>query len=158
MAALLEVENLAVSFYPAAGEVQAVRGVSFSLRQGEVLAVVGESGCGKSVLCKSIMGLLPDVARIKSGSICVRGEELVGKSDCELQKLRGRLFSMVFQDPMTSLNPTMTIGGQIAEAVRVHAPTTRMEAAVERRPREIPPMMTVALPVSDAAASSCVGL
>ena len=62
MAALLEVENLAVSFYPAAGEVQAVRGVSFSLRQGEVLAVVGESGCGKSVLCKSIMGLLPDVA------------------------------------------------------------------------------------------------
>ena len=63
MAALLEVENLAVSFYPAAGEVQAVRGVSFSLRQGEVLAVVGESGCGKSVLCKSIMGLLPDVAR-----------------------------------------------------------------------------------------------
>ena len=103
MAALLEVENLAVSFYPAAGEVQAVRGVSFSLRQGEVLAVVGESGCGKSVLCKSIMGLLPDVARIKSGSICVRGEELVGKSECELQKLRGRLFSMVFQDPMTSL-------------------------------------------------------
>ena len=132
MAALLEVENLAVSFYPAAGEVQAVRGVSFSLRQGEVLAVVGESGCGKSVLCKSIMGLLPDVARIKSGSICVRGEELVGKSECELQKLRGRLFSMVFQDPMTSLNPTMTIGGQIAEAVRVHAPGLSRAAVRER--------------------------
>lgn len=132
MAALLEVENLAVSFYPAAGEVQAVRGVSFSLRQGEVLAVVGESGCGKSVLCKSIMGLLPDVARIKSGSICVRGEELVGKSECELQKLRGRLFSMVFQDPMTSLNPTMTIGGQIAEAVRVHASGLSCAAVRER--------------------------
>lgn len=136
MSALLEVDHLAVSFYPAAGEVQAVRGVSFSLQRGEVLAIVGESGCGKSVLCKSIMGLLPDVARIKSGSIRVRGEELVGKSERELQKLRGRLFSMVFQDPMTSLNPTMPIGRQIAEAVRVHAPELP-RAAVRARMLEL---------------------
>lgn len=122
MSELLEVKNLSVSFLTPAGEVQAVRDVGFSLRAGEVLAVVGESGCGKSVLCKAIMKLLPSTARLRSGSITVNGADITGYSEREMRKLRGRLFSMVFQDPMTSLNPTLTIGAQIAEAVRVHQP------------------------------------
>jgi len=122
MSALLEVKNLSVSFFTLDGEVQAVRDVSFSLQAGEVLAVVGESGCGKSVLCKSIMKLLPPAAKIKSGSITVNGADITGYGERDMRKLRGRLFSMVFQDPMTSLDPTMTIGAQIAEAVRIHQP------------------------------------
>lgn len=120
MAELLEVKNLSVSFNTAAGEVEAVRDVSFSLKPGEVLALVGESGCGKSVLCKSIMKLLPKTAQIKGGSISVDGADITDYTDRDMQKLRGRLFSMVFQDPMTSLNPTIAIGKQIAEAVLVH--------------------------------------
>ncbi len=120
MAELLEVKNLSVSLFTANGEVQAVRDVSFSLKSGEILALVGESGCGKSVLCKSIMKLLPKTAQIKGGSISVDGADISAYTDRDMQKLRGRLFSMVFQDPMTSLNPTITIGRQIAEAVLVH--------------------------------------
>lgn len=120
MSELLEVKNLSVSFESAEGEVQAVRDVSFTLKEGEVLALVGESGCGKSALCKSIMKLLPRTAHIKSGSIAVNGTDITRYKEREMQKLRGRLFSMVFQDPMTSLDPTMSIGAQIAEAVRVH--------------------------------------
>ncbi len=120
MAEVLKVENLSVSFYTPGGEVQAVRNVSFSLERGEVLAIVGESGCGKSVLCRSIMGLLPRTARVKSGSITAGDLEITGCRERELCRLRGKLFSMVFQDPMTALDPTMTIGEQIAEAVRVH--------------------------------------
>lgn len=123
MSELLEVKNLSVSFFSPRGEVQAVRDVSFSLKAGEVLALVGESGCGKSVLCKSIMKLLPASARIKSGSIAVNGADITGYRDRDMHKLRGKLFSMVFQDPMTSLNPTMTIGAQIAEAVKLHQPS-----------------------------------
>lgn len=117
---LLEVKNLSVSFDSPAGEIQAVRDVSFSLKKGEVLAVVGESGCGKSVLCKSIMKLLPSSARIKAGKILVRGCDITNYREQDMQKIRGKLFSMVFQDPMTSLNPSMKIGPQIAEAVLVH--------------------------------------
>lgn len=120
MSELLEVKNLSVSFDTPDGEVQAVRDVSFHLASGEVLAIVGESGCGKSVLCKSIMKLLPRTARIKSGTIAVNGADITHYKEREMQKLRGKLFSMVFQDPMTSLDPTMTIGAQIAEAIRVH--------------------------------------
>lgn len=122
MGELLEVKNLSVSLFTPDGEVQAVRDVSFSLGAGEVLAIVGESGCGKSVLCRSIMKLLPASARIKSGSIVAGGEDITACGEREMRRRRGRLFSMVFQDPMTSLNPTMTIGAQIAEAVRVHRP------------------------------------
>lgn len=122
MSELLEVNNLSVSFFTPTGEVQAVRGVSFSLRAGEVLAVVGESGCGKSVLCKSIMRLLPRTARIRSGSILVNGTDITACRERDMHRLRGKLFSMVFQDPMTALNPTMTIGAQIGEAVRAHQP------------------------------------
>ncbi len=132
MAELLEIKNLEVSFDTPQGELQAVRNVSFKLRAGEVLALVGESGCGKSVLCKAIMKLLPRAARIRSGHICVDGTDIAGWKEKEMQKLRGRLFSMVFQDPMTTLNPTMTIGAQIAEAVLVHQPRMKKEAVRSR--------------------------
>ena len=122
MGELLEVKNLSVSFFTPEGELQAVRDVSFSLQEGEVLAIVGESGCGKSVLCRSIMKLLPEAARVKSGRIVAGGEDITHCGEREMQRKRGKLFSMVFQDPMTSLNPTMTIEAQIAEAVRLHRP------------------------------------
>ncbi len=120
MEKILEVRNLSVSFDSPKGEVQAVRDVSFSLKKGEVLAIVGESGCGKSVLCKSIMKLLPKSARIKEGSILVNGTDIIGYRERDMQKIRGKVFSMIFQDPMTSLNPTMKIGQQIAEAILIH--------------------------------------
>ena len=120
MAELLEVKNLSVSFDTPRGELQAVRDVSFDLHEGEVLAVVGESGSGKSVLCKAIMKLLRKDARIKGGSILVDGVDITNYRPRDMERLRGKLFSMVFQDPMTSLNPTIAIGEQIAEAVRVH--------------------------------------
>ena len=120
MAELLEVKNLSVSFDTPLGELQAVRDVSFTLHEGEVLAVVGESGSGKSVLCKAIMKLLRKDARIKGGNILVDGVDITNYRPRDMERLRGKLFSMVFQDPMTSLNPTIAIGEQIAEAVRVH--------------------------------------
>ena len=119
---LLEVKHLSVSIDSPAGEVQAVRDVSFALKKGEVLAIVGESGCGKSVLCKSIMKLMPKSARIKSGSISINGQDITGYREKDMQKLRGKVFSMIFQDPMTSLNPTIKIGKQIALFVgKIHA-------------------------------------
>ena len=128
----LKVEHLSVSFFTDEGEVQAVRDVSFSLKAGEVLAVVGESGCGKSVLCKSIMKLLPENAKIKNGKILVNGEEIAGYGERRMRELRGKLFSMVFQNPMTSLNPTMTVGAQIAEAVRAHQKDMGKEEVKQR--------------------------
>lgn len=119
---MLQVDNLSVSFNTSRGRIQAVRGVSFSLHKGEVLALVGESGCGKSVLCKSIMGLLPEIAEIESGRVKIGDEDITAYSEKEMQKLRGRVFAMVFQDPMKSLNPTIPIGRQIAEAVLAHDP------------------------------------
>lgn len=132
----LKVEHLSVSFFTDEGEVQAVRDVSFSLKAGEVLAVVGESGCGKSVLCKSIMKLLPENAKIKNGKILVNGEEIAGYGERRMRELRGKLFSMVFQNPMTSLNPTITVGAQIAEAVRAHQKGMGKEE-VEQRVTEL---------------------
>ena len=117
---LLKTEHLSVSFFTDAGEVEAVRDVSFTVRKGEVLAIVGESGCGKSALCKSIMKLLPKTAKIKSGKILVNGVDITDYTEKNMSRLRGELFSMVFQDPMTSLNPTITVGKQIGEAVRIH--------------------------------------
>ena len=122
MQELLEVKNLSVSFDTPAGELHAVRDVSFSLKSGEVLAIVGESGCGKSVLCKSIRKLLPRTAKIKSGTITACGTDITRYRERDMNALRGKLFSMVFQDPMTALDPTMTVGTQIAEAVRRHQP------------------------------------
>lgn len=119
---LLEVQHLSVSFDTPQGELEAVRDVSFSLKSGEVLAIVGESGSGKSVLCKAIMKLLGASARIKSGKILAGGADITAYTQRDMERLRGKLFSMVFQDPMTALNPTIPIGRQIAEAVRVHNP------------------------------------
>ena len=132
MEKILEVKNLSVSFDSPKGEVQAVRDVSFSLKKGEVLAIVGESGCGKSVLCKSIMKLLPKSARIKGGSILVNGADITGYKERDMAKIRGKVFSMIFQDPMTSLNPTIKIGQQIAEAILVHHPKKSREEVYNR--------------------------
>lgn len=132
MAELLEIKNLSVSFDTPQGELQAVRDVSFSLHAGEVLALVGESGCGKSVLCKSIMKLLHGNARITGGSILLDGVDITNYRQRDMERLRGRLFSMVFQDPMATLNPTISIGEQIAEAVRVHHPKLEREAVYQR--------------------------
>lgn len=117
---VLRINNLSVSFYTASGETQAVRDVSLSLRQGEVLALVGESGCGKTVLCKSILRLLPKDAKIKSGEVLSGDKDICRLTQTEMQSVRGSNISMIFQDPLTSLNPTMSIGRQIAEAVRLH--------------------------------------
>jgi len=136
MSELLEVDHLSVSFRTPQGEVQAVRDVSFTLSPGEILAIVGESGCGKSVLCKSIMKLLPRSAFLKSGVIRADGVDITHYTQREMERLRGRLFSMVFQDPLTALNPTMTTGAQIAEAVRVHQPRLS-RAAVRARALEL---------------------
>lgn len=126
---LLEVRNLAVSFDTYAGEVQAVRGIDFYLNEGETLAIVGESGCGKSVTIQTIMKLLPTPpSRIKSGSILYRGEELVSKTDKEMENYRGKEFSMVFQDSMTSLNPTMRVGNQLCEGIIKHQKVSHAKA------------------------------
>ena len=129
---ILEASNLSVSFDTDAGEVQAVRNVSLSLKEGEVLAIVGESGCGKSVLCKSLMKMLPGNARIKSGKILANGIDITKYKERDMAKLRGTLFSMVFQDPMTALNPTMTIGRQIEEVIKIHNPRIRRDALEKR--------------------------
>lgn len=120
MADILEINNLSIHFDTPEGEVCAVRGVDLCVQKGEILAIVGESGCGKSVLCQSVMKLLPKNAKITSGTITVDDTEITGRSEKEMRHLRGNLFSMIFQDPMTTLNPTMPIGKQIAEAVLEH--------------------------------------
>ena len=127
MSALLEIQHLSVSFRTPQGEVEAVRDVSLSLRSGEVLAIVGESGCGKSVLCRSVMKLLPKNGWIKSGTILAEGTDITHCTQRDMECLRGRLFSMVFQDPLTALNPTMTVGQQLEEAVRIHQPDLRQD-------------------------------
>lgn len=124
---LLELQNLHVSYHTPRGTVQAVRGVDLTLDSGEVLAVVGESGCGKSALLKAVMRLLPENASV-TGKILVNGTDIAPYPEKQLQKLRGSLFSMVFQAPMTALNPSMTIGAQIAEAIVVHEPKISKEA------------------------------
>ena len=122
MEKLLDVNNLRVSFNTYAGEVKAVRGVSFELNEGETLAFVGESGCGKTVTAKAIMRLLQKpFAEIKEGSqVVYRGQDVLKMSKKELQSYRGDEVSMIFQDPMTSLNPTMTVGKQIMESLILH--------------------------------------
>ncbi len=127
---VLRVRDLDVSFPSGDGLVRAVRGLSYEVRPGEVLGIVGESGSGKSVSSLAVMGLLPKSARI-SGSITFRGEELVGRKDKELNAYRGKKIAMIFQDPMTSLNPVYTVGWQVAEAVRAHHDVSK-RAATDR--------------------------
>ncbi len=129
MSHLLEVKDLHVSFDTAAGEVKAVRGVDFYLDRGETLGIVGESGCGKSVTIQTIMRLNDEPpARIAGGSIRYNGEELTGKTDKEMRAYRGKEFSMIFQDAMTSLNPTTKIGKQMREMLRAHENVSQEEA------------------------------
>jgi oligopeptide/dipeptide ABC transporter ATP-binding protein len=119
--ALLEVKDLAVEFDTYGGVVKAVRGVGFKVEQGKTLAIVGESGCGKSVTVQSMMGLIPmPPGRITSGTARLRGREVLGRNTIDGKQIRGAEVGMIFQDPMTSLNPTMTIGDQIAEPLEVH--------------------------------------
>ena len=129
MTALLEVRDLRTHFHTEDGEFPAVDGVSFEVEAGRTLAIVGESGCGKSVTSLSIMGLVPSPpGRISGGSIRFEGRELVGAPAREMQDLRGNGMAMIFQEPMTSLNPAFTVGEQIVEGLLRHRPINRAEA------------------------------
>ncbi len=125
---LLEVTDLHTSFFTDAGEVRAVNGVSFRLDRGKVLGIVGESGSGKSVTAYSIMQILAGTGRIVSGSIKMDGQELVGAGEKVMKNIRGNRISIIFQDPMTSLNPTYTIGKQLMEAIMLHTDRNRQQA------------------------------
>ena len=142
MAPLLEVHDLAVSFATDEGVVQAVDGVSVSLQAGEILAIVGESGSGKSVTALTIMGLTRSPNVRFSGSIDYKGRDLMGASDDELRKVRGAEIAMIFQDPMTSLNPVLKVGDQIAEQVLAHEDLPAEEA----RERAIEMLERVGIP------------
>ncbi len=125
---LLEVHNLKTSFYTHHGEIQAVRGASYSLKKGDVLGIVGESGSGKSVSALSIMGLIEEPGKIKEGEVLFDGRDLTKLSQKELSDLRGNEIAMIFQDPMTSLNPVYTIKNQMVEVIRRHQKVSRKEA------------------------------
>ena len=147
MERLLDVQNLHVSFDTHAGEVKAVRGVDFHLRKGETLAIVGESGSGKSVTTKALMRLIPNPpGRIKEGKMLFGGKDLVKVSEKEMERLRGKEISMIFQDPMTSLNPTMTVGKQVMEPLIKHQKMNK-EAA---RKRAVELLALVGLPNPEA--------
>jgi len=126
---LLEVRDLSVSFHVRGGEVQAVRGVNFHVNRGEAVAIVGESGCGKSVTAQTIMRLIPSPpSKIKNGSINFLGQDLLKKTEKEMEGIRGKDIGMIFQDPMTSLNPTITIGRQITEGLIKHQKMSKQQA------------------------------
>ncbi len=125
---LLEVKNLQTSFFTHVGEVKAIRGISFSVQRGEMIGVVGESGSGKSVSSLAIMGLLQYPGKVTGGEIIFDGENLLKKSKKEMRKIRGNRIAMIFQDPMTSLNPLFTIGNQMVEAIREHQKVSRKQA------------------------------
>ena len=128
METVLQVENLRTSFMTGSGEVQAVRGVSFSVEKGEILGIVGESGSGKSVTSMSVLRLLADTAVIKEGSsIVFEGEDLLKLSGKQIRNIRGERISMIFQDPMTSLNPLIPVGKQVEEMMRIHHPDMKKE-------------------------------
>lgn len=120
MSKILEVKDLQIDFHTYAGTVHAIRDVSFSLEKGETLAIVGESGSGKSVTLRTLMGLLANNAVVKSGEVNFNGEDVLKKSEKELDAMRGNDIAMIFQDPMTSLDPTMNIGKQVAEPLLLH--------------------------------------
>ena len=126
--ALLEVNDLHTSFYTPAGEVKAVNGVSFNLDHGKVLGIVGESGSGKSVTAYSVMQILEKTGKIVSGSVKLEGQELVGSGEKVMKTIRGNKISIIFQDPMTSLNPTYTIGHQLMEAILLHTNRNKKQA------------------------------
>ncbi|MDI6029048.1 ABC transporter ATP-binding protein [Corticibacterium sp. UT-5YL-CI-8] len=139
---LLDVRDLTIAFRTPRGYVEAVRGVDFVIRRGEVMSLVGESGSGKSVTMRALMGLLPETTRI-SGSARFLGQELIQKSGRGVHGLRGARMSMIFQDPMTALNPVMAIGAQVAEAIRIH---NRSISRQEVRDRAVKLLRDVAIP------------
>jgi len=126
--AMLEVKDLRTSFFTPAGEVKAVNGVSFNLDHGKVLGIVGESGSGKSVTAYSVMQILEKTGKIVGGSVKFNGQELVGIGEKGMKSIRGNKISIIFQDPMTSLNPTYTIGHQLMEAIMLHTKRNRKQA------------------------------
>jgi oligopeptide/dipeptide ABC transporter ATP-binding protein len=129
MAPLLRISDLRTSFFTSDGEVRAVDGVTFDIADGRTVGLVGESGCGKSVTALSILQLLPKgTGRIVGGTITFQGTDLAALGDAEMRRIRGNEISMIFQEPMTSLNPVMTVGDQIAETVRLHRGASRSEA------------------------------
>lgn len=128
---MLEIKDLFIDIESNNGTVNAVRGVSLNVKRKELLAIVGESGCGKSILCRSIIKLLPKGANIKSGEIIVNGKHVENMSEKEAYNFRGKDVGVIFQNPMTSLNPTITIGNQIAEALLVHKNISKKEAIEE---------------------------
>ena len=132
---ILSIENLRIHFETFAGEVQAIRGVNLKLQKGETLALVGESGSGKSVTAKSIMKLLSNNAVVKEGAIIFKGENILEKSERDMQSIRGKKIAMIFQDPMTSLDPTMKIGKQITEVIIKHEKASKEEA--DKRAEEL---------------------
>ncbi len=145
MSDLLQVSNLRTVFATDKGELAAVDGVSLSLQRGQTLGVVGESGCGKSILSLSIMGLVPVPGRLAGGSIRFHGDELVGMPYRDMRRLRGRRIAMIFQEPMTSLNPVYTVGYQIIEAMRAHE---RGATDAELRRRAIAALERVQIPAA----------
>lgn len=132
---ILSIENLRIHFATFAGEVQAIRGVNLKLEKGETLALVGESGSGKSVTAKSVMKLLSNNAVVKEGAIIFKGENILEKSERDMQSIRGKKIAMIFQDPMTSLDPTMKIGKQITEVIIKHEKASKEEA--DKRAEEL---------------------
>ena len=129
---ILKVEGLKTSFMTSSGEVQAVRGVSFDVRKGEILGIVGESGSGKSVTSMTILRLLADTARIKEGAIRFEGKDLTKVSEKEMRAIRGQKIAMIFQDPMSSLNPLVPVGKQVAEIMKIHHPEMKPEQLKQR--------------------------
>jgi len=131
MSSLLDVDNLIVEFRAAPERLRAVRNISLSVKKGETLCIVGESGCGKSITSLSIMGLLPPNGEITKGSVRLNGNELVGKKERELEKIRGNEMSMIFQEPMTALNPTFSVGYQLREPLMIHRGMSKREATLK---------------------------
>ena len=127
--ALLDVRDLRTSFFLEGGEARAVDGVSFGIEPGRVLGLVGESGCGKSVTALSLMRLVPPPGRIVGGEVFFEGHDLLRLDERAMRGIRGTGLAMIFQEPMTSLDPVFTVGGQIAEAIRLHRPVSRAEAS-----------------------------
>ncbi|MCR6098684.1 ABC transporter ATP-binding protein [Salipaludibacillus agaradhaerens] len=125
---IIDVNELQTSFYTSKGEVKAVDGVSFDVPSGKTLGIVGESGSGKSITSLSIMRLIESPGKVKGGSITFNGEDLLAKSEAEMRHIRGNQISMIFQEPMTSLNPVFTIGDQIAESYMIHEKLSKKEA------------------------------
>ena len=125
---LISVRNLHTSFFTESGEVKAVNGVSFNLDEGEILGIVGESGSGKSVTAYSIMQILADTGKVTEGEIYYKGENILKWSEKQMRKFRGECCSIIFQDPMTSLNPVFTIGYQLTEAIKLHTDRKGKEA------------------------------